>query len=424
MKKILVVLDGAADLPVKILRDRTPLEVADIPNLDFFVDNGNLGNMYPIDKKTIPGSDNALISIFGNNPKLCKRGFYEAVGAGFKLREGDLALRINFGTIENLKTRRVIDRRAGRTLTTKETEILTKTLDEKIKLSCKFEIKPTIHHRGVLVLRSNNKIKFSDKISNVDSEWTIAGKKIDYFKFAEPLDNDKNSMLTANILNDFIRQSVKILDNHHINIERKKKGLFPANMIFTRGASTEIPKIKPYKNWMAIISMPLEIGIAKLSKMKIFSSKISELKTIDVYENIYTSLNQQINFAIEIIKKNHKKFAGCYVHFKETDIPGHDNKPYEKANIIEIIDKKFFSFLREMSARYSWKVVVTCDHSTPCELKSHSNHPVPVLVYNKGKNKKIMRKDHAYRFNEIEARIGGLGKFYGKYFMRKTGLDK
>src|SRR3989344_3639506 len=161
MKKILIILDGASDLPIDSLREKTPLEIAKTPNLDFFAKNGRLGYMYPINKTTIPSSDNALISIFGNDPRLCKRGVYEAIGAGFKLKKGDLAVRINFGTIENLKTKKIIDRRTGRTLMTKEAKILTEALNKKIKLPCRFEIKSTIQHRGVLVLRGG----FSDNVS-------------------------------------------------------------------------------------------------------------------------------------------------------------------------------------------------------------------------------------------------------------------
>ena len=164
--------------------------------------------------------------------------------------------------------------------------------------------------------------------------------------------------------------------------------------------------------------MPLEIGISKLSKMKIFSSKIPELKSIDVYKHLYNSLNKKIKFSIKTLKRNHKDFLGCYIHFKETDIPGHDNKPYEKKNMLEIIDEKFFRFLKKIAIKNNWKVVVTCDHSTPCKLKAHSSHPVPVLVYD-GKE-----KDDTNRFNETEARMGSLGKFYGKDFMDKTGLNK
>lgn len=414
IKKILIILDGLADLPIDQLGEKTPLDISNTPNLDFFAKNGRLGYMFPINELTIPGSDNALLSIFGNDPKLCKRGTYEAIGAGFELKRGDLALRTNFVTIENLKTKKVIDRRAGRTLTTKEAQSLAEALNSKIKILCNFEFKSTVQHRGVLVFRGG----FSDNISNIDNEWTIPGKSSKYFRFSLPLDDDENSKHSSNILNDFITQAFKILNIHPVNLERKRRGLLPANMIFTRGGGVDIPKIKQYRSWMSINSMPLEIGIAKLSKMKNFSFKIPELNTIDAYKNLMASLNKNIKFSIKTLKRNHKDFLGCYIHFKETDIPGHDNKPYEKKNMIELIDKKFFSFLRKIALKHNWKVVVTCDHSTPCKLKSHSNHPVPVLVYD-GKE-----KDDSHRFTEIESRIGSLGKFYGKDFIMKTGLNK
>ena len=119
MKKILVILDGAAGLPHKVFAGKTPLEVAQMPNLNWLAENGKMGYMYPIDKKTVPGSDNSLISIFGNDSKECKRGVYGAIGAGIELKRGVIAFRCNFGTIDNLKTKKVIDRRAGRTLSTK-----------------------------------------------------------------------------------------------------------------------------------------------------------------------------------------------------------------------------------------------------------------------------------------------------------------
>jgi 2,3-bisphosphoglycerate-independent phosphoglycerate mutase len=95
MKKILVILDGASDLPITAFENKTPLEAAKTPNLDWFSKNSKLGYMYTIDEKTVPGSDNSLISIFGNDPKECKRGVYEAIGLGIKLKRGDLALRTN-----------------------------------------------------------------------------------------------------------------------------------------------------------------------------------------------------------------------------------------------------------------------------------------------------------------------------------------
>jgi len=420
MKKILIVLDGAADLAIDVLDGKTPLESAEIPNLNYFAKNGKLGFMYPISENVIPGSDNALVSIFGNSPRITRRGVFEAVGAGINLKRGDLALRANFGTIENLKSKKVIDRRAGRTLTTKEALTLSSDLNKKIKLPCKFEFKPTVQHRGVLVLRGG----FSENISNIDSEWMNSNDKLisgerkgeKVLRFSQPLDSDENSKYTSNILNQFTEQAFNILNSHQINLERKKKGLYPANIIFLRGAGTEIPELKKYPTWMSINSMPLEIGIAKISGMKNFSFHYPELKDFDVYENLYEGLNKSIKFAIKTIKSRHKDFSGCYIQFKETDVPGHDNKPFEKKKMIEIIDMEFFGFLKKFVQGKKIKVVVTCDHSTPCRLKSHSSDFVPVLVYD-GKS-----KDEMTKFNERQALAGSLGKIYGREFMEKAGL--
>ena len=344
LKKILIILDGASDLPCALLNGKTPLESAYMPNLDFFVNNGKMGLMYPIDKDTVPGSDNALVSIFGNDPGLCKRGVYEAIGSGIELKKGNLALRINFGTIENLKSRKVIDRRAGRTLTTKEVSLLTRSLNEKIKLPCKFEFRNTVQHRGVLVLRGN----FSDAVSNTDPEWSKKDKTYE-FDFSESLDESEDSKKTAEIINEIISQAFTILNNHSVNYERIKKGLLPANMIFLRGAGNSIPKIKQYKNWMSINSMPLEIGISRLSGMKIFQLNYPELKSIDSYRNLYEGLYNTIDSSKKILKKEYKNFSGGYIQIKETDIPGHDNKPLEKKKMLEVIDKEFFSFLKKFT---------------------------------------------------------------------------
>ncbi len=410
LKKILVILDGAADLPSSP-NGKTPLEAADMPNLDYFTEHGKMGYMHPIDEETIPGSDNAIISIFGNDPHLCKRGVYEAMGAGIELKKGDLALRANFGTIDNLKSRKVIDRRVGRTLTTYEAHLLTCDLNEKIKLSCSFEFKNTVQHRGVLVLRGN----FSENISNTDPEWD--GKDKGYeFNFSSAMDESENALRSAEIVNEFISQAFTILHNHPVNLERIKKGLLPANMIFLRGAGNHILKIKQYKNWMSINSMPLEIGISRASGMKIFQLKYPELKSIDSYKNLYEGLHNTIDSSIKILKKNWKNFSGCYIQIKETDIPGHDNKPHEKKKMLEIIDKEFFSFLRKFVHDKEILLVVTCDHATPCKLKSHSSDPVPVLASEGNIAEGLIH------FCESSAKLGSLGKMYGSEFMEKTGL--
>lgn len=412
MKKILVILDGASGLPENCFGGRTVLDVAETPNLDFFAKKGKMGYMYPINEKHVPGSGEALASIFGNDPLFFQRGVVEALGLGINLKRGDFAVRTNFGTIDNLTNKKIIDRRAGRTLTTKEAKVLSEALNNNIKLACKFEFYPGVQHRGVLVLRGG----FSDNISNIDPEYSKSSSL--KFEFSKPFDDEEEiAKYTSNVLNDFITQAFEVLNNHPINLERKRKGLLPANIFFTRGGGIEIPKLKKYKSWMSINSYPLEIGIAKISGMNNFAFSYPKLKKIDVYDNLYKSLNKSIKFANKIIKKQHKNYLGCYIQFKETDIPGHDNKPYEKKNMLEMIDKRFFGFLRKFIRGKDIKVVVTCDHSTPCKLKRHSADPVPVLVFGDG-------GDETGKFCEREARKGSLGKFYGKDFIEKTGLDK
>jgi len=413
MKTILIILDGASDLPNKHLKNQTPFEAAHTPNLDFLALNGNLGIMYPLGKNKIPSSANSLITLLGNDPKKCERGVYESIGAGLSMRKGDLALRTNFATIDNLKSKNLLDRRAGRTLTTYEAKELEKSLNKEIILPCKFEFKSTVQHRGVLVLRGDH----SDKITPVNSGWA-GGKHANLFRFSGPIDKNPLSKRSSIIINDFIIQAHHILKNHPINHKRTKKGLFPANIILTRGAGNSLPRIKQYKNWMAVNSMPLEVGIAKLSGMKNFPYKIPNQSSIDIYHYLYKLLNLKIKHTIKTIKRKHKDYSGAYIQIKETDLPGHDNKPLEKKRMIEIVDKNLFSFIKKMAIKNDWKVIITCDHSTPCELKGHSAHPVPVLTYTPNK-----AGDHADRFTEIEARIGSLKSFTGKSFSGKVGLS-
>ncbi len=408
-----MILDGIGDLPCKQLGEKTPLEAANMPNLDFLSARGELGYMYPVKPGFIPESDEAIVSIFGNDLISSTRGQLEARGAGIKLTRGDLALRVNFATIDSLKKGSVIDRRAGRTLTTSEAEILSKTLN-KIKLPCKFDFIPTIQHRAVLIFRGG----FSDNISGNDATY-IQGKSKDENKigFCKPLDDEENSQYSANIVNEFIEKAYEVLNKHPLNQERKNKGLLKANYLLARGAGIEPPKLKLYRKWISPSYIPLEIGFSQISGMSVFSFEYPKLKNLDAYGNLWDGLKKACKFNIKVLKKTYKKFDYAYVHLKETDIPGHDNKPLEKKLMLEHIDKTFFKFLRKFAPPNKIKIIVTADHSTPCKLKDHSADPVPVLFYNDSIPKEK-------KFCEKEARKGSLGRIMGKELLSKLGFVK
>jgi 2,3-bisphosphoglycerate-independent phosphoglycerate mutase len=413
MKGILVVLDGMGDLPSRQLNDKTPLESAEMPNLNFLAARGEMGLMHPVKLGFVPESDEAIVSIFGNRQIDSTRGQLEARGADLKLTRGDLAFRVNFATIDSMEEGNIIDRRAGRTLTTEEAKELSKSLN-KINMSVKFVFKPTIQHRAALVFKGG----FSDNISGNDSIYT-KGKSIqeDKVKYCKPLDEDENSQYSANIANEFIEKAYEVLDRHPVNQERRKKGLLPANYLMIRGAGIEVPKLKIYRKWASVAYMPLEIGFAKMSGMTVYSFDYPPLKGLDAYQNLHDGLKKACDFAEKTINKIKGNFDYVYVHIKETDLPGHDNKPIEKKLMFEYIDKTLFKFIRRFAPPNKIKVVVIGDHSTPCKLKRHSADPVPVLFYNDSE----LKEKH---FSEAEAAKGKLGVISGNDLLRKVGFDK
>ncbi len=413
MKGVFVVIDGVGDRPCRQLRGKTPLEAAEKINLDCMAKKGQLGYLYPEHEDFVPGTSEAIISMFGQAWQDYPRGWLEALGAGVKLEKGDLAFRANFATIDNLKKKNVIDRRVGRTLTTREARILGKEIS-KIFLPRKFVFLPTLQHRAVLVLRGG----FSDNITSMDpAHHPINKSEQGKFRFCEATEEDENSEYTANMVNNFVEKAFEVLDIHPINEVRRKKGFYPANLLLLRAPGISIKKITKFRKWGCATSIPVMKGICKALGINLFGFRAVEFKDHDAYKNLKKNLNLEIKKAVSLIKKKRKNFDYFFVYFKEPDSAGHDNKPHQKKEMIEIIDKKFFSFLRRLSEKKEFKVMVTADHSTPCEAKKHTADPVPLLLFGKG-----VERDKTSSFDEIEARKGRLGKLYGKDLLKKTGF--
>ena len=129
MVKIFIILDGVGDRACKLLDGLTPLEAAKTPNLDYFASRGNGGYVYTVNEQLAPESDEAIMALLGYDPTkyYYGRGPLEAYGAGMEFKNGNLALRTNFATVDN---RLILDRRVGRTLTTKEAKELEKAINE------------------------------------------------------------------------------------------------------------------------------------------------------------------------------------------------------------------------------------------------------------------------------------------------------
>ncbi len=406
MKLVYLVLDGAAD---RLEDPTTSYELARKPFLDLLARSGVCGMMYTVGKGTAPESDGAVMSILGYDPhkEYTGRGPIEAVGAGLDLREGyEVAFRANFSTVDP-STYKIVDRRVGRSLSTEEAKELAKAIDgmELSKYGGYVKVAATVGHRAVVIVGSREK-RLSDNVENVDPAYKKVGKisvaeknYSPYIRWCTPLDDSEEAKVTAELVNEFVKKAIKILDEHPVNKAREAKGLLKANAILLRDAGGSLPKVRPIKeifgkSFGAVAEMPVEIGIAKILGMKIAEvPPPSKDKAKDYADRLTATLDLL------------KQADVVYVHLKGPDEPGHDGDVARKVKAIEDIDKFYVKPLLESVSLDEVAILVTSDHATPPSMRTHTDDPVPVVLV--GGN---VVPDSALRLTEKEcARKGSLG---------------
>ncbi len=407
MKLVYVVIDGMGDLPIEELGNLTPLEAAETPNMDFLVKTGITGLMYTVGKGVAPESDIAVVSLLGYDPfkHEVRRGVLEAVGSGMTVKNGDLALRCNFATLDLNNV--IIDRRVGRSLTTREATELAKAVNKQIQLEsypASFRFKNTLGHRGALVIKSKEK-KLSGNITNTDPAYTriqgigVAKLKAEMtLKECEPVDKTQEAKNSANLVNEFTQKTIEILETHEVNKKRVKKGKLKANVILTRDAGHHLPKFLHLNqqygfSFVCLADMSVEKGISKLAGMQIV-----ELPPPS------KSLKEDCQLRVKKLLENLHLYDCFYIHIKGPDEPGHDGNFNLKRQEIAIIDKYFVGNMLQKMNLEDHIICITADHSTPCKLKSHSDDPVPLLI-----SGNRIQAGRVQRFSEKECKKGELG---------------
>ena len=383
MKALVVVCDGLADRPVKTLGRRTPLEAADTPHLDELAERGITGIVDPVAPGIRAGSDTSHLAILGYDP--CKvytgRGPFEAAGMGIELREGDIAWRCNFATVD--KNLVVEDRRAGRIEDTSELIDALRSIrleGVEVKLA-------SLAYRCALVFRGKG---LSHMVSDTDPHAT--GVKVHP---AQPLDNSAEARRTAQLLEEFSKRAHEILEKHEVNTRRRKHGLPPANYLLTRGAGV-VPKLEDFHRryrmrGACIATTAIIKGIARLAGMKVIEA-----------EKDYIARAKQALLALEDVDF-------LLMNIKEADEAGHDHSPERKVEVIEAIDAMVGEFLDFAEENY---VVVMSDHTTPCSVGDHTGDVVPVLIAGPE-----VRTDEVTQFNERACAKGGLNRIRGMDIM-------
>lgn len=393
MKAVLVIGDGMADRPIKELNWKTPLETARKPSLNRIAKTGVCGIMDPIAPGTPPGSDTATLALLGYDvfKVYSGRGALEAIGSGVEVLPGDVAFRCNFATVNEDFV--VLDRRAGR-IANEDAAKLAASL-QKIKLekpSAEFLFKNTIQHRAALLIRGP---KLSRAISDSDPE--KVGEKVLEIK---PLEASLEAKLTAKILNELLRKFHKVLKEHPVNKERRKRGLPPANMILCRGAGA-IPDIKPLSeiygiNAACIAAVPLIRGACKVAGMKLINVK-------GATGTPQTDFMAKAKATIEAVKT----YDFVFLHIKAIDVASHDGNVKQKIELIEKIDSMLSYMLNSLDLDSTY-LAVTADHTTSLTTGKHEGDPVPIAITGP-----YVRRDDVEKFDEKSCARGGLNRIRG-----------
>lgn len=367
-KIIFVVLDGLGGLPVK---GKTELESASTPNLDSLARVSACGRHIPVSYGITPGSGPGHLGIFGYDPveHQIGRGILETLGLGMDVKRTDVAVRGNYATVRDGV---ITDRRAGR-IPTEQSTVLTERLQKEIQTIDEAEIifAPGKEHRFALLIRFREPLE-PDSAMITDTDPQREGKPP-----LNPLPLSENSKKVSRIAESLISKAEEILKD-----EEK------ANFILTRGYSG-MPHLLTYKeafglNALAIATYPMYRGLAKLVGMET------------------PELEGDVEDEINYMKQSYNEFDFFFLHVKKIDSYGEDGNFVGKARQIEAFDK----LLPEILGLNPDVLVLTGDHSTPAVLKSHSWHPVPVLI----KSPNVMGGLNE-TFSERECIKGELGMF-------------
>ena len=414
IKIVYVLLDGVGDLPHPDIENKTPLQAAKTPNMDKLAKNGKMGEVISVGKGIAPESDIAVFNMLGykfHHADYAGRGVIEAIGTGMDFKDGDLALRGNFSTLDERDV--IIDRRAGRHIEREDALAVSREIEEKLKFSnplAKVAVTPTIGHRVIVRIRDEHPL--SPNITNTDPAYSrvdgmgVAKAVGDFLKIERclPLDETDTAKLSADLVNEFTEKSLQILKDSETNKERNSKGKKLLNSILLRDAGNKYPKVetinKKYSmNFSCIVDMPVEIGISNVLEMKAYSAG-----GLTDYEEKAT-----------VAAKSMETENAIYVHLKGPDEFGHDGDAIGKMKNIEEIDERFFGTLLKNIDTSKVAVMISADHATPCINKGHSDDPVPVLISGDG-----ITNDGSERFTEEFAKKGEIGLLEGAQVVSKA----
>lgn len=384
MKYVVVLGDGMADRPIAELGDQTPLAYAETPTMDQLAAVSEIGMVHTIPDGMKPGSDTANLSVLGYNPRIYYSGRspLEALSIGVDMKDTDIALRCNLVTLseeeENYEDRTIIDHSSGE-ISTADAAVLLDAVREGLENETyKFYVGTSYRH---LLIWDRG------EVVELTQPHDVLGQTIGQY-----LPEDA-------VLREMMKKSYDILVNHPINVERKKKGLNPANSCWFWGAGTK-PALssfeeKTHLKGAMISAVDLLKGIAVGASMKV-------IEVEGANGGLNTNYDGKAQAAIDVLTKEGYDFA--YIHVEAPDEMGHQGSVERKVKAIEYLDSRVIKPVKEglEAAGEDFRMLVLPDHPTPICMRTHSSDSVPYLLYDS-----TDLQQHDWKYNEAEGESSG-----------------
>jgi 2,3-bisphosphoglycerate-independent phosphoglycerate mutase len=401
MKYVIILGDGMADHRIEKLGNKTPLMVANIPNIDKLAKIGKTGMFQSVPLDMPPGSEVANLAVLGYDVhKVYQgRGVLEGASLGVNIEEGDLAMRCNLLCIEDEKIK---NHSAGH-ISTEESHILIDFLNEKLATDT-IRFHPGISFRHLLVVKGgNNDLKFTPPHD-------VPGTP---YKDVMIKPTSEYGKQTAELLNDLIIKSQELLKEHPINLKRIEEGKDPANSawFWSSGYKPEMKTLEEQYGvtGAAISAVDIIKGLGVFAGMEVIEVEGATGLTDTNYEG-------KAEAAVKALKDHDL----VYLHVEATDEAGHAGDVDLKILALEYLDKRVVKYVLEETAKLEEDVSIAVlpDHATPCEIRTHTHDAVPFIIYNPNE-----QPDEVEEYNEEACRKGGFGVIKDNEFM-KTLLGK
>jgi 2,3-bisphosphoglycerate-independent phosphoglycerate mutase len=380
MKYCVLIIDGAAGLPLPERGNKTCLELAHTPNLDTMVQEGILGLVRTVPQGMEPSSACACMSVLGYDPEVYYQGraAIEARSMGIPIDDGEVVFRCNLVAIRDGK---MWDYSAGH-ISTGEAGQLIAALNESLGGN-KVHFYPGISYRHICKLNGYE----NTPLATCTPPHDIPGKPIKEF-----LPEGRGS----EFLKELMADSEAVLRNHPVNVERRARGDIPATMIWLFWGSGRVPTLPAFKQVYGLdgaltSGVDLLRGLAQMMGMDVLDIR----GVTDDQDNDYAA---QVVGALEALNEHDL----VVIHIEAPDEAAHAGAVDDKIGAIQQVDKEVLSRLNSWQ-RDELRLLIMPDHPTPIKIRTHTDEPVPFLLWGAG-----FKANGAKKFAEAEAKSTGL----------------